>query len=634
MTELDQTLLSPEEGETQAPVAEARRDARNRLCHRRTIFFEYIVTPILAHGSHLIYAPDTVLWLIASSCCRCFKMDCSRTCGRWFQDLRKKMCQTGNIIFCIFLALAFVAFKKKGADLSCWLQNMLLGWAAYNRTLSHQTRFLSLCLMMIVRLLVANVFPFTSPVFAYLMAKSNPANEEYLGTVYLLLCSLPAGAVVPLLDYLFAPYCGCKGLPTEGMPADEYDKYFRATRLLSRMTDFLPFSFWVRPGVMDLTFTTALRAGFLPEGAAAGAVCAGHFMIWAGPATTMNQRLFVPDILTCILIQPLGLAEDVAVVLATWAGEDVVSAKKAEISLYGFMLAMNVVRFCSTRPNIQRRKQHAVVAVMTCLLCLWAYVEFKSLPSAAPLTTMTTTPTPAEPDKCAQMHSNVGQMASVVAKVSLAAIVFRLLARIFTRDFKLDESEEWHANFDRFESEYGPKEDASGVRVDDVPKGLKVTSLVPEGNVQQKWNPEQLKLKTPIAGDRALLPGDVIVEVNGIRGSPEKLRAALNDAKNIDVLFTHTEEATWYWKQVTKAEWNPMTCEDCNILEKCWEARQSHQLPTKGFSWDDKALFEVTWSDVAGEAHILRKVNDGGRDLVEAARDVWELRRKEGAGGH
>ena len=68
-------------------------------------------------------------------------------------------------------------------------------------------------------------------------------------------------------------------------------------------------------------------------------------MFWAGPATTMHQRLYVPDWTTAALIQPLGLAEDVAVVIATWAASDPRNAIHAELALYLFMLAMNAANY-------------------------------------------------------------------------------------------------------------------------------------------------------------------------------------------------------------------------------------------------------------------------------------------------
>jgi hypothetical protein len=85
----------------------------------------------------------------------------------------------------------------------------------------------------------------------------------------------------------------------------------------------MPFSFWVRVALMEPLFETAVVYGEMdPVAACAAAVLGSHFMFWAGPATTMYQRRYVPDWTTAAFIQPLGLMEDVAVVLATWAADD------------------------------------------------------------------------------------------------------------------------------------------------------------------------------------------------------------------------------------------------------------------------------------------------------------------------
>merc|ERR1712203_1075702 len=100
---------------------------------------------------------------------------------------------------------------------------------------------------------------------------------------------MPAGALVPLLDKL-----------AETLTA----KKFWATKYVSLLTDYLPFSFWVRPFIMEPAYRAAKEAKLEGASAASAAVLAGHFMIWAGPPTTMHQRNFVPDVLTCVLMQP------------------------------------------------------------------------------------------------------------------------------------------------------------------------------------------------------------------------------------------------------------------------------------------------------------------------------------------
>merc|ERR1719183_1587100 len=167
---------------------------------------------------------------------------------------------------------------------------------------------MSISAMMIMRLVVSNLFPFTSPVFAYLIAKSQPHGQEANGIIYLLLCSMPAGLVIPFLD--FALYqCYFKKLEKDMQ--DEYESMelrFKFTNAASWITDRLPFSFWVRSFFMEPAFDT-MKNKLHPtdETAASAALLAGHLMIWAGAPTTMYSRLFVPDAVTCCLIQPLGL---------------------------------------------------------------------------------------------------------------------------------------------------------------------------------------------------------------------------------------------------------------------------------------------------------------------------------------
>merc|ERR1719163_904177 len=108
---------------------------------------------------------------------------------------------------------------------------------------------------------------------------------------------------------------------------------------------------------MEPAFVLVHKAGMSSDdSAAAAAVLAGHFMIWAGPATTMYSRKFVPDWWTCVFIQPLGLLEDVAIVLAAWAGEPGTNNQQyAEISLYFFMLLMNGIRAILSARMIEKK---------------------------------------------------------------------------------------------------------------------------------------------------------------------------------------------------------------------------------------------------------------------------------------
>lgn len=215
------------------------------------------------------------------------------------------------------------------------------------------------------------------------------------------------------------------------------------------MTDWLPFSFWVRPYFMEPVYRMAKAANVDNEGAASAAVLSGHFMIWAGPATTMCQRKFVPDWSTCAIIQPLGLMEDVGVVLAAWAGKSATSAKQAEIGLYIFMATMNFLNWATraerkktgdlsapdaphprltqeavqhTEQERQSMKIHGIVFVLTMIamaVCI-----------ATPVPDTTNTTTSAPPEACAATHENLSTMIKLGVKVFIIAVVARVIARI------------------------------------------------------------------------------------------------------------------------------------------------------------------------------------------------------------
>lgn len=378
--------------------------------------------PILHHGSHFIYAPDEVGISVVSK----FPDGVKRIRGARCTVARPKsgLAVFGNVVFACFVFAALAGFKKYGHEASCAVQTFMLDWATMNRGFGTLSRFVSISGMMVVRQFVSNVLPFTSPVFAYLIAKSLPPDQEYLGTVYLLLCSMPAGALIPCLDYLFSPWRSTASHP---------DCHFRATRFVSGVTDYLPFSFWVRPYFMQPAFDLVNKDCQDSASAAAAAVCAGHFMIWAGPATTMHQRRFVPDWITCIFIQPLGLLEDVAVVLATWAGESQVTEIKAEIGLYVFMLVMNLINWMSEKSSCRCALQHVLVAAITAARM---YVVIQNLENMPALVETTPSPlsvtTTLAPGTCETMHSNVAGMAHVVVTVSVVAVASRVVARALT----------------------------------------------------------------------------------------------------------------------------------------------------------------------------------------------------------
>merc|ERR1712216_778991 len=110
----------------------------------------------------------------------------------------------------------------------------------------------------------------------------------WAGTLYLLACSMPAGALIPVLDMLMERL---------------FHKAFLATHYASRVTDYLPFSFWVRPFLMEPVYLAAQKLGAKETASASSAaVLAGHLMMWAGTPATMHQRNFVPDWHTCVLM--------------------------------------------------------------------------------------------------------------------------------------------------------------------------------------------------------------------------------------------------------------------------------------------------------------------------------------------
>ena len=221
-------------------------------------------------------------------------------------------------------------------------------------------RLANISALMTVRFVVSNLLPFTSPAFAFIVAISMDENEGGFAVFYLLACSMPVGALIPAMDWV--AYVAVSCVVTDSASAD-HGYRFLATDLCSLLTDYSPLSFWVRPCVMEPAFRFGKeQLGASDEKSAAGGVLAGHFMLWAGPATTAYQRKFVPDWLTCVVVQPLGLLEDVAVVLATWAGTSDEHQRKAEISLYIFLLLVNVTRYAARDTPKLCQKWRAAVA--------------------------------------------------------------------------------------------------------------------------------------------------------------------------------------------------------------------------------------------------------------------------------
>lgn len=421
----------------------------------KSVFWAQIAEPMTVHGSHLIYAPDTAFMGCGSGMASCLGKTSSTgllSPASILNNIKK------HWIFLTVVVLIIAVFKAFDLtdQVRCGMQNLFFDWAAYNVTATAFWRFVSISVLMSLRLLVSNVLPFTSPAFAYLVAKSLPPAQGWQGSFYLLACSMPAGAIVPLMDLILS-HVHPHAKKTQGQP--EYDEYveshFQFTNLMCWITDYLPFSFWVRPMLMEPVFAQVEQQELKPEACASAALLAGHFMIWSGAPTSMYQRKFVPDWLTCIVIQPLGLFEDVAVVLATWAGHDRSTQKSAEIGLYIFMMVMNVLYAITNKIRLSTRHQieHAIIAVLTLvaiavkwfeLIPLDALVMDKLMPDAS---TTTTTTTVASSPVCQTIHSNVKVMAYTAFKVTVLAFVFRLIARLSVNKH-LDNNEAREAGLD------------------------------------------------------------------------------------------------------------------------------------------------------------------------------------------
>jgi hypothetical protein len=174
----------------------------------------------------------------------------------------------------------------------------------------------------------------------------------------------------------------------------------------------------------------------------------------------MYQRKFIPDWWTCIFIQPLGLLEDVAVVLATWAGESESSQRAAEIWLYFFMILMNVVRLYYGRVKTQKaaaevrdelprntallkklkklefhiNTEHVVVVLLTVVAIAYRWNNSNPLLDSLNLfaESTTTTTTTASSIGCATESANTKVMLFTAAWVSFLAVAFRLVARVIT----------------------------------------------------------------------------------------------------------------------------------------------------------------------------------------------------------
>ena len=186
--------------------------------------------------------------------------------------------------FCCICVWFLALFALYGKALVCLLQNVLFGWAAWNRLQGLPVLFLSVSLLMIARLWISTLLPFTSPAFAFLVAKSMPAQLQWAGTFFLLAGSVPAGLVLPLLDWV---------LWRAGPRGPRGEAEFRATRALAWCTDRTPFSFWVAPCLLQPVFQGAhLSLGL--DGVSACAAAVPSARDCSRPRTEMGTQTGAP----------------------------------------------------------------------------------------------------------------------------------------------------------------------------------------------------------------------------------------------------------------------------------------------------------------------------------------------------
>jgi len=123
----------------------------------------------------------------------------------------------------------------------------------------------------------------------------------------------------------------------------------------------------------------------------------------------------------------------VAVVLATWAGSSPSARQHAELSLYGFMFAMNVANFYTAWDKKRKRGMvHLLVAVMTVSLACIRFFGNIWVPFLVDTVTTITTTTTAAGAQCESVHSNVVAMGKTVAWVTVMAVLFRVVALTLT----------------------------------------------------------------------------------------------------------------------------------------------------------------------------------------------------------
>jgi len=239
----------------------------------KVLICSHIFKPMISHAAHLFYAPEEAVMKIGSKCWNCTTnygsfCNCERLkfyLGATDENFRDECSCMGlvcsvlrkNFLFALVTAAFFGAFWLKGKMISCKMQLAMTSFAAITRQKSWLMKFPYIALLMTVRLLVSNVLPFTSPVFAYLVSKCMNPDMGYLGVFYMLICSMPAGAVIPFFDAFLSCCTNGRG-----------DHRFRFTRLMSWITDHLPFSFWVKCFFMEPVFEAADREFYATSEAA------------------------------------------------------------------------------------------------------------------------------------------------------------------------------------------------------------------------------------------------------------------------------------------------------------------------------------------------------------------------------
>lgn len=94
------------------------------------------------------------------------------------------------------------------------------------------------------------------------------------------------------------------------------------------------------------------------------------------------------------------------------------------------MMCMNGLRYVGTFPGELEKSEHLIVAVLTIVaLAVKYFVPWDASIIAGMMTVATTTP-PATQPMCAVIHSNFKVMMYTAAKVTMVALICRMVARM------------------------------------------------------------------------------------------------------------------------------------------------------------------------------------------------------------